>query len=350
MGAIASSSSKSKPWYKEIGVILGLIVFALTSIHQGIGPAPAIFAVLTAVLASAIIIVPTFHYGVHEFLGRRTGRVSLEGPTFAFPFLVNIILVSCELKRIAFEVIFTSNNKQEIKMKGELQYRADPNISRDGKNVHAEISVEILTSGINEAIESKIAALGGSKDLIDFIRDRKAIEDYLNCAFRLEEAPHLNHDISTCGVAGCTLPNYVMADKLTDYYNSHQKLVRELLKTQDSKSNSHSAIELRYGIDVVSLPFGTITFSEETKKSMEKLEQVSHREEAYKTKIAMIRKAMRTGATFQEASDAADCALEPQIAANKKIISVEGSLLGAFLSGATNEPSQKSNPQKKRGG
>ncbi len=354
----SKASKKTKqPWYNEIGIMIGLIVFVLSSYYFGIGPVPALLAVIAAILPSAVIIVPPLHYAVHDILGKRVKRVTFEGPKLVLPFMESITLIERELKRIPFIAIFTSEDEQEIQIKGELQYRADPEVTnREGYNVHAEISDEILSHGINEAIESKVGALGGLKELLEFIKNRNAIEDFLNCSFRLSKPPHLNHDSNNCGIADCKLPVCVDACDIPDYYNKHHREVKALLDNDSKNTKDRSNIETRYGIDVISLPLGTISFSEKTKESMEKKKQVELRRDAFESTVAMIKKVRELGedVTFQEAANAAHCALEPEIAKSKRIVSVEGGLgmLGALLTnmvGITGDENQNKKTQQKTG-
>lgn len=327
-----------KSWIKEIGFWVSAAVFIAITIVNGFGWLPVIATFAVICIFASIIIVPPFHYGVHEFLGKRTGYVSTEGPALIFPFLGSVTIVSRELKRIPFKAKFTSEDETEINAEGDIQYRADPRIKdSEQKNVHVEISEDVLTHGIDEPIEEQIDTLGGLEKLTNFITNRQAISFYLNCFFRLKEMPHLNHDKLNCGIENCEMPQEVPVDNVIDYYQAHWSKVKKVLDREEKElPDDHSPTEERYGIDIVTVTLGQIGFTEKTREALEKKLQTTRRREEFQIRMGMVRDVLAIGdVNFQEAANMVDVALEPEIARKKQIISVEGEagILGALLSG-----------------
>lgn len=315
--------------YSNPGVTASIIAFVVGLLIFGFGHWPLVLAIAAALIAASILIVPPAHYAVHELLGARSGRISLEGLRFIIPFLETAHFISRELHGIPFKAVFTTEDNMELVVTGELQYRADPQLTnKEGKNLFFELSDIIIQRGISEAIESKLGALGGIYKLKDFITHRHAIADFLNAYFRLETMPHLDHEPNSDNKCGrrtaCQFPEQVSAQDLFEFYDTHRQLVKTILDTEKGRTAEFSVIERRYGIDVEFVPFGQISFSGETTRSLEREQQAAARARAFEFKMGMIKKARAEDASFQEAANAADIALEPDVAKNKKIISVEG--------------------------
>lgn len=296
-----------------------------------------LFLVAVGVLLSdTFVMVPAYHFGVVERFGERLPGIKYEGLRIKLPFIDVVQLISMELSEAGVSVVFTTRDKLQLTCVGSLQYKPDPIIKdRTGRNVFITMSEEIISSGIVDAIKAKLGALGGVKDGEDFIENRHAIGDIINCFFRLEAPPHMEHDPNTCGVPNCKFPLFppgsVEATDLMEFYKQHRVAVKQNLDTEKG-TPTYSAIEERYGIDVVYYALSDIAFSKATQEAFEKERQAKARQEAFKIKLMMAKGAAKDlGAPAQVAFNAADISLDPDI--EKKIISVEGEagILGGLL-------------------
>lgn len=311
---------------------------------------------LGVLLSDSFIQIPAYHYGIVERFGKRTGRILLEGLKFKLPFIEKVELISMQLFEIDVTATFTTLDRLNITCLGSLQYKPDPEIKDSkGRNIFITISEEIINSGIADTIQAKLGALGGVKTGDDFIKNRHALSDIINCFLRLETPPHINHDPQNCRVQGCKFskcpPGMIDANKLMDFYSQHWVLIKELLDEEKKKVLDRSSVEKRYGIDIEYFALSDIKFSKETQESFEKDKQAEAREKAFKKKIKMAKSAVKElGASPQVALNAADKTLDPTV--KKEIVSVEGEtgVLGGFLGRFTkggrddtdSKPSQRS--------
>jgi len=304
-----------------------------------------VVAILFAYVAlDVFVIVPGPNYGVHLRFDKRTGRILEEGLGFKIPFIDKVDLFSTELDKIEVNVNFTTIDKLQLTIIGSLQYRPDARISDDpddtkklarkrkGKNTFFAMSQEIIKSGIEDALRSMLGGLGGVYKGSEFINNRQALGSLINSILRLNKPPHLNHDINKCNVSECTMPEKIDAKHLVDFYNSHWKGVHEHIESEKNKDSECSPIEIRYGIDVETFALSNVDFSQATKEAFEKEKQAEARKDAFKYKIIMAKEAKELGASAQEALNAADISLDPEI--KKQIVSVEGNagVLGGLIS------------------
>ncbi|MEE8131621.1 MAG: SPFH domain-containing protein [Candidatus Paceibacterota bacterium] len=293
-----------------------------------------IIIVCGVLLSDSIVLIPAYHFGVVERFGNRTGRIFREGLGFKLPFIDKVQLISMELTETDVSVVFTTKDKLQLTCSGSLQYRSYPEIKdKEGRNVFISMSEKIITSGIRDAIKAKLGALGGVKNGEDFIENRHAVADIINCFFRFKKLPHRDHDPQDCGVKNCDIPaGDILAENLLEFYKKHWVVVKAELD-KEKEELTGSVIEQRYGIDIEFYALSDISFSEETQKAFEKEKQAEARQRAFKMKISMAKEVKDLGASPQVAFNAADVSLNPEI--KKKVISVEGEagILGGVLSG-----------------
>lgn len=295
-------------------------------------------------LASSVGKIPEYHFGVVSRLGKRTGKIVREGVYLKIPLLDSVELISLELVTLPISASFTSQDRVQLIVRGSLQYRPDPDISRDGKNVFVEMSEETIRTGIEDAIQAKLGGLGGVYESDDFIKNRQALGQIINCLLRMSVPPHLRHDFTTCGVLNCRMKSQIDAQNLLKFYNKHWQTVKKQVDDEKKYLNDKSRIEERYGIDIETFELAEIDFSEETKSAFEKERQAEARAKAFNKKMEMaIRARKELGASAQEALNAADISLEPSI--TKRIVSVEGNgqaiVLDNFLGGMRKKESKK---------
>jgi len=300
------------------------------------------FLILIGILAilylalDSFVIIPGPNFGVHLRFGKRTGRIYEEGFGWKIPFIDTVQLFSTELTTIPVGAEFTTTDKLQISIKGTLQFRADPRISDDkrdidenardrkGKNTFFSMSEDIIKEGIEDALKSLLGGLGGTYEGKQFIKNRQALGDMINSILRLAIPLHLNHNPITCGRPGCKLKEQkVSVSKLKNFYNTHWREVQESLKGEKNRTEECSRYELRYGIDIETFALATVKFSQKTEEAFETDQQAKAREEAFEHKLSMAEKAKeRLGANAQEALDAADVSLDPAV--KKQVVSVQG--------------------------
>lgn len=280
--------------------------------------------VIAATILSSFVVVPSFHFGVVERFGRRTGRIVTEGLNIKLPFFERVELISLQLAEIPVEIDFTTAppDRLQLTMKGSLQYRPDPSVSDksyERRNIFITMSEEIIKKGISDAIKDLLGMIGGITPADMFIQRREAINLLINCLLRLAVPPHRQ--------AGMEVNHWL--DFYADAHN--RQFVVEALEHEREVTEDRSGIEERYGLDVVVFALAEVDFSNEVKKSFERQRQAQARREAFQHKIAMAQQARDLGATAQEALNAADVSLDPDV--KKQVVSVEGEagVLGGLI-------------------
>lgn len=308
-----------------------------------------LLGVIAVLIVDSIVIVPAYHYGVLERLGERTGKPYDEGIGFKFPLIDKVIPVLRSLTPIAIEVNFTTADKLQLKIAGSLQYRPDPNgVDDEKRNLFVSISEAVIKDGIEDMIRDVLGGLGGKYTSDDFIKSRQALGDLINNLLQFEIPYHLRHikphngnncsvegcDHKGCGVPDCGFDERVNAEKLIEFYNSHWKYLKENRDREQAQKESPSSVEKRYGIEVEVFALSTVGFSDEVKTAFEKKREAELREEAFNIKLGMAKRAKAAlDVDGQVALNSADVSLNPEIAGNKTVVSVEGQagVLGGIL-------------------
>ncbi len=309
-------------------------------------------------------ITPAFHFNVHERLGRRTGKVSLEGLGLKIPLIDKVKRISMSLKPIPIGVNFTTKDNVQLANTGSLQHSPDFRITdEEGRNKYISISEEVIKSGIEDMLKDMLGGLGGAYNANDFIEGRQALGDLINNILKFKVPYHLRHhrdahDGSTCnvadceicdaapdcdvaedckyegcGVMGCIEGRQVNSEKLIEFYNSHWKFLKDhRVEEEERQRKEASSVEQRYGIKVEVFALSKVGFSEEREKALEAQKQAGPRAMAFGKKMEMatqvidLAKLKEVPVTMQEALNSADVSLTPTIANNKKVISVEGAI------------------------
>jgi len=343
-----------------------------------------IVAVLVSVcIVDAIVIVPAYHFGVHERLGGRTGKIYYEGFGLKLPFIDKVELISTELAEIDVQAFFTtggkvdggagksagksadnddSDDKLQVELTGSIQYRPSSHVKdQDGRNVFISVSDEIIKSGVADMLKDMLGGLGGIYQAEDFIRNRQAFGDLVNQILKFATPFHLRHiNDGSCDAEGCKHKNVknIPREDLIGFYNVHWEKIREerIAKAEKDKerrcrSNSDnretpeeeaerlledmSPTEKRYGINIEAFALEKLDFSDDVKKAFEVRRAAKERQKGFAVKMEMANEVMKlSGASAQEALDAADVSLIPEVARNKRVISVQGKagVLGGILS------------------
>ena len=352
--------------------IIGVLIWSL------------LIALVAALIVDSLVITQAFHFNVHERIGKRIGKVSLEGLDFKVPLIDKVKEISMSLEPISIEVNFTTKDNVQLALTGSLQHNPDFNIVEEegpnkGANRYISISEKVIKDGIEDMISDVLGGLGGKYDAVDFIKSRQALGDIINNLLQFEIPYHLRHhrkahDGSTCGAAdckvcdaapgydaaedckyeGCGVKNFkrgeevikvcnfderVDAEDLLDFYNSHWKYLKKSRVEEEKQKKSPSSVEKRYGIKVEVFALANVGFSKEMKDALEAQKQAEARAVAFGKKMEMTEKVIDLAklkvipVTMQEALNSADVSLTPTIANNKKVISVEGAagVVGGLL-------------------
>ncbi|MDP3948662.1 MAG: SPFH domain-containing protein [bacterium] len=333
-----------------------------------------LIALVAALIVDSLVITLAFHFNVHERLGKRTGKVSLEGLDFKIPIIDSVKRISMSLEPIPIGVDFTTADNVQLGLTGSLQHNPDFEIKEEegpnkGANKYISMSEKVIKEGIEHMISDVLGGLGGKYNAVDFIKSRQALGDIINNLLQFEIPYHLrhhreSHDGSTCSVADCKVCNaapdcnaaedckyegcrvdnckhdeQVNAEDLLDFYNSHWKYLKKNRVEEEKLKEKPSSVEKRYGIKVEVFALANVGFSKEMKDALGAQKQADARATAFGKKIKMaanvmrLAKAAKINVTMQEALNAADVSLNPKIADNKKIVSVEGAagVVGGLL-------------------
>lgn len=323
--------------------------------------------VVPACVVDSIVLVPAYHFDIVERFGRRTGEIFFEGFNLKLPFIDKVERISTELEPIEVRASFTTGkvdteadedknaDKLQVELVGSLQYRPSARVKDIyGRNVFISTSEKIIQGGIGDMIEDLLGGLGGIYQAEDFIGNRQAFDDLINQILKRETPYHLRHkrgdkepdDLMNggCGVPNCPYDEArIPREELIRFYNSHWKYLKDeaiqkreeekedtqtVYKAEDSESQKWdtSSIEQRYGINIEAFAIKRIDFSDAMKTAFEQKRGAKEREKAFAIKLQMAASAQTQvkGVSGQEALDAADVSLYPDIAKAKKIISVQG--------------------------
>ncbi len=336
---------------------------------------------LSVCIIDAIVRVPEYHFGVAVRFGRRTGYIYDEGFDLKIPLIDKVELISTELAKIPVHAFFTTGagtkgtganaateegGKLQMELFSSVQYRPSPHVrDENGRNVFISVSEEVIGSGVADMLEDLLGGLGGIYQADDFIGNRQAFGDLVNQILKFETPFHLRHDVEVDG-NGNAVPckagdkckhkkvEKIPRHDLINFYNAHWEVIRDervaLEVEEQNRLNSSivetpkevmqrlmanmSPTEKRYGINIEVFALERIDFSEEVKKAFEAQRAAKERQKGFGVKMEMARDVMKlNGASAQEALDAADVSLIPEVARNKRVISVQGKagVLGGAL-------------------
>ncbi len=342
LGGPAAPGSTDSQRYSFIVEVLAIAVLVAAVVVLAVGVATSSFVVvkllsvvcLVLIALKAYVSIPAYHYGVLERFGRRTGRILYEGPHLILPLIDVVELISLELDRIPIDVTFTAEDRLQLAVSGPLQYRPDPGVMRNDRNVFIEISESTMQEGIREEVQAKLGALGGIHSSKQFIGRRHALGDFITAILTFENPPHLrSHTVEECGNEGCEfIGGSVVANRVLDFYDTHWQWVKKLKEVLRQDRASRSAIENRFGIEIEVFNLASVGFTPETQGALEEQQRATFRASAVRTKIDVAGEIQaRLGADAQVALNGADVLLTPGV--EKRIISVEGAagVLGGLL-------------------
>lgn len=240
----------------------GLAVVAFLIAYLAVGIALALkghfitlgaYGVLLVILAAGTVIIPNVHFGVVQRFSKRTGRILKEGIHLVIPFFDEVLLIEQLLKNKPLEVKVTSKDELPIEIVGSIQYRAASTITdAQGRNRFVEMDETVIENGINDAVEAELGIIAGLTTAEDFIQERAAVGLLIACILNLETPPHVREKVEP-------------ANRLKYYIDHLDECIEEL---QTHSADKHSAIEERYGIDIVAFTLSRVKFDEATEAAL----------------------------------------------------------------------------------
>jgi len=317
-------------------------------------------AVAIILTLNSIVIIPPYHFGVWNILGRRRRKekgVLYEGPHLVWPLVSSIELISKELVPRDVKFHLTTRDRMRLSVEGVLQYRPDPTVWHGeshpdhGRNIFVSVSEDSIIKGVIETLEARIGGLGGQYGHDVFVENRQALGDIVNTVLRMSQPPHLFHRHGAgapnpahldfpfahfCGRADCPFEgDKIDAKDLVRFYNFHWPEISIIKKAERETHADHSTVELRYGIDVENFDLGNVEFTPETQKAFEEEQQAEARFKAAAKRLEVVQQFKDIGTSPDVAVDEADLLMDPKV--KKKIISVQGDagVLGGIIAGLT---------------
>jgi len=300
-----------------------------------------------AALARTVTTVPQAHFGIVDWLGRRSKGYRTEGLQLVLPFS-EVTHYSFKLQPKPVEVaIFVrrpdGGAKIEVKLKGLMEWRADPSIQygfdhlgnrqicesgKEGLVLFVEMAEETIISGIAAAIRSNLGTVAEQRSSDEFVDAKDVIEAMINAILRLgyDELPHLPHDGARCSLYKCPAPCEFRGDIADPFevYVARKNQIREVLHNEKNTA-SRSEIELRYGIDVENFSLDPVDFSEAAKRAFEQIiaaeSDAKAAEARAETTFELIDRFKGRGLDPEPATNAAQVALGQ---ATKTVHSIEG--------------------------
>jgi len=276
-----------------------------------------VIALIWAAILTSLVRVPTINYGVVLRWGKRTERVFDEGLHLIIPFgIETVLLVPYDLREISFEgkdsLKTVTEDRVMVEIEGQLQYRPANIKTMDETGVRQlilrflETTGDKITTGLLGAIKDGLGSVAGVTTSDKFIRDREALSFLIDSLLRLGTTPHLspipypdsNHpkhgevwidDIPTPtippGNRRIRIPVDSPEDRL-DFYKANRGIIRDLLRGTTSGSNSF--LELRYGIDIMTLTISKVSFSTKVIEAMERQREELAKRDAINVQVEQV--------------------------------------------------------------
>ena len=329
---------------------------------------------VAVVIATGFVSVPTNHYGVITFLGKKLQRTLDEGLGYTYPllsFLGNVRTYSYELQTDSLSgdkssVVITKDNL-EIRIEGSIQWRPDKNALLK----HTEMTREAIFCGMRDAIEEGLGEIAGQEKADSFYKKREAVSYLINSFFKLERRP--DYHLPRVGETPNGPKDFANPDHTPRSYVEYLEEIRDsnmdtkdkakalkklqpsewtfnlqrkgrpldvlsfyqenitrvvlMLRIEEQYLHKKSPVEELYAIDIETFKLAKISYSPETMASLEDEKQAENRNRAYdkeqRRKIKFMKQLINLGVDPNKASDDADAMIEK---ADKNVISGSGAL------------------------
>jgi len=347
---------KFKAFFNRVKVYLVLLLFGIFIIFATFYAVFSILAII-AIIVSAIVKIPTAHYGVETFFGKRTGRKFKEGLHLKIPFFGEVLLYPMSLQTYNLSgsesIVVTSADKLKIEIEGSVQLRPDfNNISK-----FVEIPEETIKVGMRDAIEGGLGIIAGQENGESFVEKREAIWYIINCLFQLERRPdfyvekdestdkltidrpsfhdyldNLNlvirkeDEVNQKKIKKLAVAEWKISKKrdeegkevevlsVLDFYNQNVTRIETMLQLEKlAEVISSSPIEELYAIEIAAFKLAKVTFSKEITEAFEKEKKAEKElratERRQKIKLEIMNALIAKGVPAAQASNDADAAV-----------------------------------------
>jgi hypothetical protein len=332
-----------------IVIIAALTIFAIMETFYFVFGLLAILIII----ASAIVKVPTAHYGIETVFGKRTGRKFKEGLHLKTPFFGEVLLYPASLATYSLSgteaVVAMSADNLQITIEGSIQLRPD----FEKLDSFVEIPEETIKHGMIDAIESGLGIIAGKENGEDFKGKREAIEHIINCLFLLDRRPdfYINKDnpeefitkppksftdyisrlelanegnketlekISHLEASKWLIPlkmdqdsNKNTLDTLS-FYKQNVTRIETMLQLEASMGES-SKVEELYAVDIAAFKLSKVSYSKTTTEALEKKKQAEKDLQAstlrQEKKLEIMTELIKKGVEPGQASNDADAAV-----------------------------------------
>lgn len=210
------------------------------------GFAACVIVFMLVVLAQTIFIVPANQFALIKRFDAYTGRVLTEGLAWKLPFIETYELEERKLDTAPFEMSIQSGDRQEIAIRGSVQYRPDVN----NLERWVRIDDDTIRHGLIDKIESVIGEIVGENDADDFVGMKLAVGRLVVATLCMEEPPHIKAGLAKMG-------------DILRFYRAHD------VHGDEEELASRSGVEEQYGIEIEVLAITDISFN----KAMEEARQ-----------------------------------------------------------------------------
>ncbi len=260
--------------------------------------------------------MPTLNYGMVVRFRKRTGRVLNEGLNFIWPFIESVDLIEYKAMNLDVKTFFFSQDNLEVIINGSVRYRPDKNLV---DKAFSEMTETAITKGIEDTIKQELGIIGGTKPASVFITSKEAVSHLINCVLRMEKPPHIALNLSP--------------SKRLPHYKKEATDIRDALSIEHKNISDRSAVENRYGIDILEFSLALVDYSPKTKEALEKKKQVEAELKASKEKFDQTIKRARTIKTEELTPEQINAAQTSVGDAKKNVHSIEGKPININVGG-----------------
>lgn len=244
------------------------------------------------------------HYGVVEsYFAFRSGKVMTHGTHLKLPFFDEVVEIPLEVVSTKVTAPFNLQDDFPLVCTGALEFSPDLAVyDNEVGNRYYRLDQALICSDIEKEVKALLGELGGTtKSFKVFKAKRPAIEDILNCKMRLKTLPHTLHDPANCNVPACKKkktrkPGAEISTKdLLEWYMNHHHDVAEMLRGESKKPAERSAIEERFGIDIIAFILDDISPSAEVNKAFAMEQEAAAAERIHKKKVQGVKELTAEG-------------------------------------------------------
>jgi len=247
--------------------------------------------------------IPLGYAGIRTRFGKFSGKQK-SGLMILCPILNKVELIALEHHfQIPVKASVQAKDGDSVNVETAIEYSVDYEFletyfyaTQNGKDQ--------LEKMIGNSVITLIGNIASTKTLEEFYQKRKALWLALNCHARMSVMPHVNPSLIGLKI------KRVSAGKILDFYDRHEKAIRELVDKEAENEKDHSEIEIRYGINAKTVDLKDIIFSKETQDAINRKKRDEAMTKAADFKIKLIKELQeKCKLTPEEAKQAAEVSL-----------------------------------------